>query len=68
MTHPDELKPCRWCHEPHVKLSSRGIDHYGICDVCGAAGPKRMTPEQAIEAWNTRTPEHHQLLEAVLKE
>ena len=53
----EELKPCPFCGSDD--LSEGPHSPYIICNGCGAFGPGNsdVTHEEAIKAWNTRTPE-----------
>ena len=57
MSATDELKPCPFCGGEN--LASNWHSPFIICNDCGAFGPGNAdsTHEQAVEAWNTRTPE-----------
>ena len=57
MNATDELKPCPFCGGEN--LASNWHSPFIICNDCGAFGPGNAdsTHEQAVKAWNTRTPE-----------
>ena len=57
MSATDELKPCPFCGGEN--LASNWHSPFIICNDCGAFGPGNAdsTHEQAVKAWNTRTPE-----------
>ena len=53
----EDLKPCRFCGARNTHHSSNGVaNHFVECDECGASGPACETEDEAIAAWNQRTP------------
>ena len=59
----NELKPCPFCgakceHTPRLSKGFPPLRFYAwvVCD-CGAEGPSKLYDCQAIEAWNTRSPQ-----------
>ena len=51
-----DVEGCPFCREEqHLKIT-KGADSYWVeCDSCGADGPMRDLPNEAIEAWNKRS-------------
>ena len=48
-----ELRNCRWCHSTDLHIE----EFYVGCLSCGAIGPSAESKEEAIKAWNSRTPD-----------
>ena len=54
------IEPCMWCKEPLATYIASDDDGaiivppmYGVCCAnCGANGPQKETPDEAIKAWN----------------
>lgn len=63
-----ELLPCPFCGAKHVRPHEKRAGnhtsadkHYSIrCGVCTFNGPRGLSAEQAVEAWNRRTPPQSQ--------
>lgn len=51
------LLPCPFCGGEATVDSDWPSAHCVECEQCSAAGPFDETKEQAITAWNTRTPD-----------
>ena len=52
-----ELKTCPWgCDDTAASVESTFCFFHVICKQCACVGPKALTKEDAIEAWNTRAP------------
>ena len=49
-----KLKTCPFCGSQARVLSVTGRNHYVICNHCESRVSEYRTPEEAIEAWNTR--------------
>lgn len=53
-----ELKPCPFCGNESRILSVTGRNHYVICNYCESRTSEYRTPEDAIDAWNSRAYEN----------
>lgn len=54
-----DVKPCPFCGSSRVELHTRDRIHSVECGSCNArmpAYPMDTTKEQAVAAWNRRTP------------
>jgi len=52
-----ELKPCPFCGSNNLHLTHNGMQNWVIgCGVCQVEMENFVDREQAIKAWNTRTP------------
>ena len=53
-----ELKPCPFCGSTNgnVRKPYERFTLYRLTCPCGAEGADKGSEEQAIKAWNTRTP------------
>jgi hypothetical protein len=47
----DELGPCPFCREDTAIPAREGAVHFVICGSCGARGPGKASPEEAVDAW-----------------
>ena len=52
-----KIKPCPFCGHENLSVVGRGYPFFVVeCDTqgCGIYGPRRLTEEDALIAWNTR--------------
>lgn len=59
MTEPTELLPCPFCGSSnvvHYEVEGRANHHFECCE-CLAASMCKTTYQEALAAWNTRTPQ-----------
>ena len=55
----EKLKPCPFCgSETAPALIIRSVSHHVACNHaffgCGARGPYKSFPQEAVDAWNKR--------------
>jgi len=53
---PDELKPCPFCGGEVLMTYDEYGNPYATCRACDARADDGDTRDQAIAAWNRRTP------------
>jgi Lar family restriction alleviation protein len=51
-----DVESCPFCGEEQDLKITKGVDSYWVeCNSCGADGPLRDLPNEAIEIWNKRS-------------